>query len=275
MPHRKSQVIVTVAAICLLLIGCDDMKLCHRCKKTAEPPKTVINHSMFEFRFAPPWFNADQRLLFTSYVVFPKEANFQEWIDNPNPNCRGENASAAVCPDRAFHEEVTGPFLKALARCAILEKKVTLRTVGFASSSGIDVSETATPPKLSDLYLDHVSTIADVCFAGKNVSDVSADENDPSRQFNLLVANQRARNVAEMLRSFTSNEKFDIEATPWCSHADMAAQRSHNDRSNDKYNSAKGLMNRRAEVRLVDLAGCLNVDPDNRLDSGKQTSAQQ
>ena len=25
-------------------------------------------------------------------------------------------------------------------------------------------------------------------------------------------------------------------------------------------------MNRRAEVRLVDVPGCLNVDPDNRID---------
>ena len=33
-----------------------------------------IHHTTFAFRFAPPWFNADQRSLFTSYVVFPEEA---------------------------------------------------------------------------------------------------------------------------------------------------------------------------------------------------------
>ena len=93
-----------------------------------------INHSTFEFRFAPPWFNADQRSLFTSYVVFPAEAKLRDL--EPNQICDG-GVPASVCPDEPFHKEVTGPFLEALAQCGTEEKPVVLRVFGFASSSDI------------------------------------------------------------------------------------------------------------------------------------------
>ena len=47
---------------------CDDQEFAHD-----------VRHTIFDVRFAPPWSNADQRSLFTSYVVFPKEAKFTEW----------------------------------------------------------------------------------------------------------------------------------------------------------------------------------------------------
>ena len=34
----------------------------------------------------------------------------------------------------------------------------------------------------------------------------------------------------------------------------------------DREDRGKGLMNRRVEVRLAVLPGCLNVDPDNRIE---------
>lgn len=55
---------------------------------------------------------------------------------------------------------------------------------------------------------------------------------------------------------------FAIKAIPWCSHAAMTTERG----GEDGEDRGKGLMNRRVEVRLAVLPGCLNVDPDNRID---------
>ena len=55
---------------------------------------------------------------------------------------------------------------------------------------------------------------------------------------------------------------FAIKVIPWCSHAAMADERG----DEDDGNPARGLMDRRVEVRLAALPGCLDVDPDNRID---------
>ena len=55
---------------------------------------------------------------------------------------------------------------------------------------------------------------------------------------------------------------FAIKEIPWCSHAAMVDKRGPNDGGDP----AIGLMNRRAEVHLAALSGCLNIDPGNRID---------
>ena len=221
-----------------------------------------INHSTFEFRFAPPWFNADQRSLFTSYVIFPAEAKLDDLRD-PNHSCDERSDPASICPDVAFHEEVSAPFLKALAQCAT-EKRVKLRIVGFASSSTVDPE----PTWLTKRHRAHMAATASGSCYGKQQA---TDNDKPTEKFNLLVANRRAQNAAEMLRGVASNkafdipeEAFDIKPKVWCSHADMKGQRKHKDRDNGEFDSVRGLMNRRAEVRLAHLAGCVNVHPDRR-----------
>ena len=216
-----------------------------------------INHSTFEFRFTPPWFNADQRSLFTSYVIFPAEAKLADWIADPDRICNGTGSPASLCPDVPFHEKVTAPFLKALAPCGTEKKPVVLRIFGFASSSGI---AGPAPQPLVDEYNSHIREISSRC-----EGTLSNAKGDGTTMFNLLVANRRAANAAEMLRGFTSSGRLDIKDKPWCSHKDMEEERNHSDTSNGSYNSAKGLMNRRAEVRLKQLSGCLNVEPDKRL----------
>ena len=64
------------------------------------PGNHDIHHTTFAFRFAPPWFGADHRSLFTSYVVFPEEAKFEDWISGERGEiCGGEDAPASVCPE--------------------------------------------------------------------------------------------------------------------------------------------------------------------------------
>ena len=221
----------------------------------AAPSTHNIHHTTFAFRFAPPWFNADHRSLFTSYVVFPEEAKFEDWIDgDPAERCSQEPAPASVCPETTFYKKTMGPFLEGLSQCATNEK-VQLHLVGFASATGLKKPlDDASAKKLLDRYK------ARRC-EGKKVED----ETGYSNMFNLLIANERAVNAAAMLEDLVPAElknAFAIKAIPWCSHTDMANERD----GEDGEGRGKGLMNRRVEVRLAVLPGCLNVDPDNRID---------
>jgi len=237
--------------------------------QTAAASTDKVHHTTFAFRFAPPWFNADQRSLFTSYVVFPVEAQFDEWIagepgkwiaGKPNERCAQENAPASVCPDTAFYANAMGPFLEGLSRCATT-KKVKLHLVGFASSTLLkEPPEGESKTELDRRYDDHMEMTAE---PGSCLGESGPDEGDSDR-FNLLIANERAVNGAEMLEELVpqkSKNAFAIKAIPWCSHAAMVEERKFEDGGD----VAKGLMNRRAEVRLAALPGCLNVEPDKRI----------
>ena len=231
-----------------------------------------IHLSTFAFRFAPPWFNADQRSLFTSYVVFPVEAKFEEWIaSDPEEKC-GQGAAPSVCPDAAFYEEAMTPFLKGLSQCATT-KKVELHLLGFASST--ELREPLEEESVGELNERYDAFIADITAGrkscrGENKPEAPAPESAASEnkkrsnRFNLLIANQRAANAAEMLEGLVPDKPENaiaIEAIPWCSHADMVKER----RFEDDGDPAKGLMNRRVEVRVATLPGCLNVEPDKRM----------
>ena len=208
--------------------------------------KTEINHATFAFRFAPPWFNSDQRSLFTSYIVFSEEAKLEEWLDDDaQEGCPrdDERVTSSVCPDTTFYGKTMGSFLEGLSQCATTGKKVELYTVGFASSTGLnDIKEDGERARaLKDRYDQFVS--AQGC-------GEEAQAHDSSDRFNLLIANERAVNAADMLRKLVpegAERDFDIEARFWCSYADMAAERSWDDGGD----TAMGLMNRRAEVHVV------------------------
>ena len=139
-----------------------------------------------------------------------------------------------------------------------------LRTVGFASSSGVN----SVPDWLEKRHLAHINaTATGECYGeGKATAD-----DKPDQKFNLLVANRRAQNAAKMLRRLASSEAFDIRHKVWCSHDDMVGQRKHKDTNKGEFSSVRGLMNRRAEVRLKYLSGCLNVHPDKRVVNGDDT----
>lgn len=231
--------------------------------QNAGSPETThnIHHTTFAFRFAPPWFNADQRSLFTSYVVFPVEAKFEEWISvDANKTCAHDDPRASICPDTPFYKNAMEPFLKGLSQCATTER-VQLRILGFASSTELNEPWLSDESKdeLKERYDNHIEAKADLC-----LGEIAEDETKPSNMFNLLIANERAVNAAEMLKDLVPKEPkdaFDIEAIPWCSHAAMEEERKFE----DDRDPAKGLMNRRVEVRLVALPGCLNVEPDRRI----------
>lgn len=262
--------------VAFLLLGCDGAK-CQRCgesvpARAARDGAIHIYHNTFSFQFAPPWFNADQRSLLTSYVVFPEEAKLKEWVEWVNrfkKSCSGEKAAPAlgsICPEKEFYKKAMGPFLEGLSRCAT-KKPVKLFTMGFASSTTVK----AVNSTVEGQYKQHIDAMDEAIDKGQKICRGKMDveeANKPSEMFNLIIANQRAENVAAMLKGFLSieqKEKFDIKSVPWCSHASMEAERSFNDQGD----GAKGLINRRVEVLLASLPGCVNVDPDNRIDVTK------
>ena len=219
-----------------------------------------IHHTTFDFRFALPWFNADRRSLFTPYVVFPEEAKFEDWVDESNKGCIGDDAPAAICPESRFLKQAMGPFLTVLAECK-RESVVELVTVGFASSSGINNQLGEDNEQLlNDWHRDHIDDVSEHCQG----DSMNSNKVDHSAKFNLLVANKRAANTRDMLHDMLrklvpTTDAFDIKDKPWCSHASMVAERAHHGRGEGSDPSI-GLINRRAEVRLVELPRCVDID---------------
>lgn len=268
----------------LLLLGCDGAKICQPCGKPEASPQTAKlevdwhQHS-FNFHFEPPWSNVLPRPLFALPVLFQEEAKFEEWekgsyanCDDGAPaamhsgsapqgrasckNCGDDGAPAAVCPNQCFCEQVLYPFLTELAQCE-REAVVELRTIGFASSSGIENAITNGQKRqlLDERHAQHINEVSKFC-QGKQDSE----QQDPSAMFNLLIANQRAAHVRDMLRKLASMEefkgKFSIACKPWCSHASMVKGRKIA-AGGQGYDPGRSMMNRRVEVHLIELPRCV------------------
>ena len=267
--------------IALLLLGCDGAKICQPCGKPEASPQTAKlevdwQQHNFNFHFEPPWSNVLPRPLFALPVLFQEEAKFEEWekgsyanCDDGAPaamhsgsapqgrasckNCGDDGAPAAVCPNQCFCEQVLYPFLAELAQCE-REAVVELRTIGFASSSGIAITHEQ-QKNLRNLHTQHITEVSEFC-RGERVSEKQND----SAMFNLLIANQRAANVSDMLGELASTEtfkgKFSIADKPWCSHASMEEERKIDD-DGPNYDPAISMVNRRVEVHLVELPRCV------------------
>ncbi len=192
------------------------------------------------------------------FVFFPPEAEFKAWIRGDYGDCQAkadcsaetdledkcQDSAAAVCPNRALYDEyVIEGFLTSLANCESAVK--TLRVRGFASSSGLRERRDE-----DDLRrLDKAFTERDLS-ACEGVAD-SEPRNAPShsQKFNLLMAEARARNVANVLSSVAGNRvAVNVEPVVWCSYADMESARKVIDNEDGPYDGFKGMLNRRAEI---------------------------
>ena len=253
---------VTVAGWAELVGALDALKPLQTAAQSAHYTYN-IPHSTFAFRFSSPWFNADQRSLLTSYVVFPVEAKLTEWAQRVDRQPLGERSRcktdkpASVCPETTFYGQVMGPFLKGLSQCATDDKKVELQLHGFASESGLREGEEHSV--LDQRYDSYIAALQH-CYGDR----APGERNSASNKFNLLIADERAVNTAAMLKELIPNgakNAFDIKEVPWCSHRSMVYER----KLADGGDPAKALMNRRVEVRVAALPGCVNVEPDNRI----------
>lgn len=215
-----------------------------------------IRHTTLNLRFAPPWVKAGSDSVVTTYVVFAEEAKI-DLLEKLDKDCveLTESQAASVCPDHAFHEMVLGQFLQGLAQCATGEDAV-LHVSGFASSSRVESLGERQEQMLDETYGAHIMDVAGKC-KGTPPGGAPESQPDDSGKFNLLVANLRAAHTEAMLNKLAARSKLDgirIERQDWCSHGSMAPL--YPDTGPNGYSTAKGLVNRRAEIRLAALPGC-------------------
>ena len=189
------------------------------------------------------------------FVFFPHEAQLSVWASNGyEKNCTSESPSP-VCPEFTLFEAPIEGFIRALANCP--GEQPSLQVLGFASSSSIENANERDIGKLEDYFsLDNNGRKTKSCKRARenldrtNVRDVSKE----TEIFNLLVAELRASNVADMLMQAAEDEKVKIDVHPvvWCSYEDMALERKVEDFDRIKgYDSLKGVLNRRVEIRVV------------------------
>ena len=234
---------------------------------SAEPP---FIHFTFQ-NFMPMLF-PDMKRGFVSLVVFPEEAKIKEWYeDSPKKYSKceskkgkgGGSGSPAVCPEREFHRMLLRPLISELGRCGSPEEKVKLEIVGFASDSGISGSNGAWKKRL-----DAAMPTIDCPGPCPSVSCYS-------QKFNLVVANIRAANTKRMLDAFMQGQqRFEVEAKRWKNYCDMRRERDRH--ADGEYSPDNGLMNRRAEIRIVSLPSCNFGWPpgDHDFNQGRQQAEQ-
>ena len=187
------------------------------------------------------------------FVVFSREAQFEDWKDNyydgcPPTTCPEESdlscdeIAAPVCPNRAMYKDQIRSYLANVAKCEGSQR--TLRVRGFASSSGISRKlDAAERQKMQDEFKERAASCDEAA-----VDPLRAD----TQMFNLLVSNIRAHNVAEWLRTVGEDHGITIEQEPWCSYEKMKSEPPRvMDNKGGAYDSLAGMWNRRAQIRVV------------------------
>ena len=216
------------------------------------------------FESAPFWFAESRNSLFASMVVFPKEAKLEQWAqglyDFPPAH---ERRPSAVYPDIGFYAEALKPFLEGLAECGDGEHPARLRAVGFASTS--ELAPENIPDELNNKFQEERRK----CCSTAPCSCCRSKEKNHSDLFNLVVANLRAQYTAAMVEQLitriSAQGQILIEPHRWCRHSDMAAERHFKDGGPDSYDTTRGLMNRRVELRVLDLPGCTSFQSARRI----------
>ena len=210
----------------------------------------------FTFKNFMPMMLPDMKRGFVSLVVFPEEAKIKEWYeDSPKKYSKceskkgkgGGSGSPAVCPEREFHRMLLHPLISELGRCGSPEEKVELEIVGFASDSGISGSNGAWKKRL------------DAAMPSIDCPGPCPSVSCYSQKFNLVVANIRAANTKRMLDAFMEDhmqgqQRFEVRARQWRNYCDMRRERDRH--ADGEYSPDNGLMNRRAEIRIVSLPSC-------------------
>lgn len=180
-------------------------------------------------------------------VFFPHEAQVGAWVKGDyDPQCAATSQSSTpVCPNYDLYEEYIGQLFDSLKNCA---DEVTLRVRGFASSSDLGAPTEREKERLWGEF-----TIRSPC-NGEAIPDEcrTPPETDDgySRIFNVLVAEERARNIKEIL-SAGLGDRLRVVTPSWVSYEDMEKARSVVDEVDGVYDGFEGMLNRRVEIEVV------------------------
>lgn len=257
-PRRKMMPVWVMLVIFPVIAGCDQENAMRRAISGIKQEVLKLQQQMDDLRNRPSFVHITfQNLMplairdaesgFVSLIIFPEEAKIEDWYRGIYENCQqtAQTGGNAVCPETAFHKKLLDPLLSELAECASANRSVRLEVVAFASSS-IVTNLTQAQKEAMDREVQEIGRAcpcaSDQCYAEK---------------FNLIAANLRAENAVQMLQSFIGARPIKVEYKPWKSHCEMVKHRDYDDRAPyDQYIPNKGLMNRRAEIRIDSLPGC-------------------
>ena len=257
-PRRKAMHVWVMLVILPAMAGCDQENAMRQAISGITQEVLNLRQQVEDLRDRPyfvhitfqnlmPLALRDAKSGFVSLIIFPEEAKIEDWHRGVYGNCQqtAQAGGNAVCPETAFHKKLLDPLLSELAECASVDQFVRLEVVAFASSS---VVTNLTEPQKEAIDRD-VPEIdcACLCVSGQCYSE----------KFNLIAANLRAANAVQMLQSFIGARPIKVEHKPWKSHCEMVKHRDYDDRAPcGQYVPNKGLMNRRAEIRIGSLPGC-------------------
>ena len=222
----------------------------------------------------------DKSAFFATMVSFSDEANVKHWLkgeyekdcpDSQDSQKAPNFNSCAVKPDKYFYRSTLHSFLKGLSACGKPEGKVVLQTFGFSSASGVLSSLKNGSIEKRDIKEKFEKEKKE----GGGESCYERTKGDGhqklSNAFNLCMGELRARNVADMLKEIIASDKMlpadHIEVKPhqWGSYSQMCRQRGFSDTREEGeircYDRDLGLMNRRVEIWVTELSGCLNFSP--------------
>ena len=228
--------------------------------------------------------------LFTTRVFFSEEAKLEGWLDSKkNEKCEKDHPdsecsqhasdfdSPAVKPNKHLYTSDFLPALKGLSDCGSTEQKVKLEIEGFSSSSGVLATLEFLDNNDKEKKWQIQKELEKVEEGNKKSCYERASGNGDQRlsnAFNLCIAELRARNVKDMLDEIIkSDEKIREEhiklvRPEWDSYSDMCQQRGFPDTRKEGetecYDTDLGLMNRRVEIRFMELPECTTSSQSNR-----------
>ncbi len=197
-----------------------------------------------------PWIVGNTQSFLSSVVVFPKDAGIDDLLNEEQTD-----AVRLSKYDREFYAEIYKPLLKDLASCGSLDKKVEIELSGFASSA----------------------TFSNLEQADKTVCP-DAQSGNISERLNLCAAHNRAEFVKGMLEGFVDeetgiNDVFEFTVKEWKSLEEMKEETKkrflgirknlYEDGQRDSYDQARGLMNRRVDIAVVEAPHCIVAGNSN------------
>ena len=262
-PRRKTVQAWVILVIAPIIAACDQDNATRRAASGISQEVSKLRQQVDELRARPslvhitfqnlmPLATRDAKSGFVSLVIFPEEAQIKVWRNerdrkNGYEDCKqaAQTGGNAVCPETEFHKMLLDPLLSELAGCGSADKPVQLKVVAFASSS--------TVKKINQFQKDEIDReVQKTDCACRCVSDGCYAE-----KFNLIIANLRAVNTVKMMESLIDGRPIEVKHEPWKSHCEMVKHRGFDDRAPcGQYLPNKGLMNRRAEIRIAALPAC-------------------
>lgn len=200
-------------------------------------------------------------------VFYPQEAKLKAWLAG---DCRVETSELGE------RESAIREYLLRRRPCAADGQKIRVKVRGYASSSMAGGwSEEEFTLQNGDCAQRWKS-----CLKAQNCEwDGSREKPLPcvAEAFNLCVANARSEHVTSQIQRWLKDEGgwLKIEPARWASYEEMKFGHLTDDLRCGAYDHRVGILNRRAELEIVDVGSCVVAVPSLGEEGGVQTEGRQ